>query len=462
MPIFRPSRSVTSCVLLCVALASSAAAAEGESYRLEEPAGRSAVWRVETRLNVRGELRTPEPGGKLRPLPLKVDANLRYLERRLPGAGRDAESLRSLRQYERAEADITVDGDRTASKLSEGDRGIGDRVIVAHGRREGLQFYSPDAHLTTAEIELLHTPGDGLAVLGLLPPRAVEVGDSWTPETWVLQTLTGTEALLKGDMTCRLMSVEDGRASVSFDGQTEGAVDGTTTQITLSGRYVFDLNQKYVRHVELTQTEERTVGPVSPGMQVTASAVVDRAPSPHQGRLTDGRAEAIPLEPTADMLKVSLRTAGGLTLLHGREWKVFHQSGRFAVLRWVENGEMIAQCNINVLDATTPGTHITERQFDADIRKALGEQLEKFTAAAPVPTGLGRFIYRVEAVGKVKNLDMTWRYYLVANLAGHQAALVFSFETDLAERLGNADRELAESLQFSTADTPKLSGRAVE
>jgi hypothetical protein len=457
MPSFRTSLGIILCIAPCIAPVGFAAAAEGESYQLEEPAGRSAVWRVDTRLNVRGELRTPEPGGKLRPLPLKVDANLRFLERRLPSAGRDAQSLRSMRHYEHAEADITVDGDRTASKLSEGQQ-----VIVAHGRREGLQFYSPDSHLTTAEIELLHTPGDGLAVLGLLPPRAVEVGDAWTPESWVLQMLTGTEALLKGDMTCRLESVADGRANVSFDGRTEGAVDGTTTKITLAGKYVFDLNQNYVRHVELTQTEERTVGPVSPGMQVTASVVVDRSPSPYADRLTDQQAASVPLEPTADMLKVSLRTAGGLKLLHGRDWKVFHQAGRFAVLRWVEDGEMVAQCDVNVLDSTTPGTHITERQFEADVRKALGEQLEKITSAAPLPTNLGRFVYRVEAVGKVKDLAMTWRYYLVANATGRQAALVFSFESELAERLGNADRELAESLEFTTADSPKLSGRPAE
>ncbi len=432
-------RTLVAVLVVCILLWCNAVIAE--TVTLEESASSGNVWQVNSTVNVRGVLKTPQQGGELRAMPLKVDATFRYRERRLPGAGRDAQTLRSLREYESATAAIEVDRDKSSSKLQDTNK-----LVVAHGRREGIQFYRPSGTMTVSELELLHTPGDSLAILGLLPPKAVEVGDSWTPETWVPQMLTATEALLKADLKCRLESAENDRAEISFQGEVEGALEGTTTKLRLSGALTFDMRQNYVRHVELTQTEQRSVGPVSPGMDVTASVTLDRSPAPSNGRLTQRQTDATPLEPTAEMLALKLQLGNGTTVQHSRDWRVFHQSGRNAILRWVKEGSLIAQANLTTLPNAAPGEHLPIAQFEANIKKGLGDS-DRFTSSERV-TKFKRFVHRIEVTGRTRELDMVHRYYLVADESGRQGIWGVSFEKELQPQFGDADEKLIEQTTF--------------
>ena len=176
-------------ILFSIPLTTDVAVAQ---HRLEEPAGDERVFSVTSQVNVSGQLEAAVADGKAVSLTLTVDADHQYLERRLVGGGRDARTLRSLRHYEAAGAEIEVSNRSTFVRLDE-DR----RQIVAEGRREGVLFYSPNDHLTYDELELLRTPGDSLAMLSLLPPKPIVVGGKWTCESWVAQMLSGTEAGLK-------------------------------------------------------------------------------------------------------------------------------------------------------------------------------------------------------------------------------------------------------------------------
>ncbi|MEZ6047906.1 MAG: DUF6263 family protein [Planctomycetaceae bacterium] len=73
----------------------------------------------------------------------------------------------------------------------------------------------------------METPGDGLAVLALLPEKAVEVGESWSVPDWGLQMLTATEAVMKSEMTCKLERVEKNVAYITFKGSLKGATGGS-------------------------------------------------------------------------------------------------------------------------------------------------------------------------------------------------------------------------------------------
>ena len=168
-----------------------------DTYTLEESA-EPGVFQVHAELAVEGKLKTAAKD-KTVDLDLAAEATFDYRERRLSGAGRDAASLRSLRQYDKAEASITVNRNRTFSELAKAHQ-----VIVAQGRREGIVFYQPNSPLSRNELELLQMPGDPLAALGLLPETKVEVGQKWTPENWAVQMLTGTEALLKKQRRLRI------------------------------------------------------------------------------------------------------------------------------------------------------------------------------------------------------------------------------------------------------------------
>jgi len=433
-------------VLVC--LTPAALLCAGDKYRLEEPADDVRVFGVGMRIQVNGKLQigAGEPG-KVTPLALDVTAALSYRERRLVGLGRDALGLRSLRDYEITQASIDVSEQKTDLKLDDALK-----LMVAQGRPEGVELYSLSGPLTTQELELLHTPGDSLALPALLPDKEVAVGDSWSPPSWAAQLFAGVEAVTKSELKCTLMSVEASVAKIKFEGQLEGATGGAPTKVGLTGTIDYDLMGKYITAAEITQTEQRSVGAVSPGLDIKARVRLLRKPRQDDGRIGDQKtitAAATEPDPSAKFLRFD--SPWNLSLLHSRNWRMFHQTEKVAIFRLIDQGALITQCNLSAINNVKPGTHTSEEEFQSDIKSSLGESLDKIESAKVIPTKDGRFIFQVIATGTVKERKLTWLYYLVADPSGRQASLQFALDSTLVSSLANRDRELVDSLRFVPA-----------
>jgi hypothetical protein len=330
---------------------------------------------------------------------------------------------------------------------------------VAEGRREGILFYSPQGPLTALELELVRAPGDSLSLLGLLPPKPVAIGEKWSSPSWVGQMLTDTEAASKADLNCTLVSVEDGQAKVAFEGTVEGATAGSSGKVELHGSYLFDLKAQRLARAELQQIEERSVGPTSPGIKVTANAVVVCTPTADASGLSEEAAAAVPLEPPAALTQLYFRTPWNVEFRHDRAWHVFQQSVQIAVLRLMEQGTFVAQCNLAPVRPANAGEHVPEDQFQNDIRTSLGSRLKAIEKVETIPTDDHRFLYRVTAVGEANKVPITWIYYLCAAPNGLQVSFVFAVETALRGRLGDRDLQMLKSLRFLEA--PKAPSVAV-
>lgn len=417
-------------------------AADGP-YMLKEANSESRIEAVEIRVSVAGTAEFAVEKGKSLTHPITADAVLKYRERRLQGAGRDAQALRALRRYDALQADIKVGGQLTSSRLSD-DR----RLIVAQGRREGIFFYSPDGLLTASQLDLLRAPGDSLCLLALLPPGAVDVGAKWSPPSWVAQMLTDTEAASKQDLVCSLDSVADGLAKINFSGTIEGATAGSSGSVRLQGWLLFDLAAQRITRAEIEQGEQRSISPVSPGMKVTARAVLVRGGSDDANGLTAEMASAVPLEPPASLTPLVFRAFANVELEHDRGWRLFQQSPQVAVLRLIDQGTFVAQCNVAPVLHAAPGEHVPEQKFQDDVRASLGARLKSIEKAEPIPSQPGRFVYRVIARGDSTNGPITWIYYLCAAPDGAQVSFVFAVDTSLRPRLGDRDLQMIKSLRF--------------
>lgn len=426
--------------------------ARAERVELDEPVTDPRVFHVEGRLEVTGQLQTPTKDGKAVALKLTVNANWNYYERRLPGLGRDAEAFRSVRKYNEAAAKIQV-----AEQTSNPRLRPAQSLIVAEGRREGIRYFSPSGPLTSTEQDLLDTEADSLAALALLPDDPVDVGDEWKPREWVLQFLVGVEAVEKTSLKCRLESIKDGLASVIIEGEIVGGILGSATEIKVSGHYTFDVGRHYLSRLELTLAEKRSVGAVSPGTDVTARVHIERVPEDFPGLSEKSLAE-VPLEPNQASLLLSFEPPGlGARCYYDRNWHLFHSGRNISVLRLLDKGSLIAQCNISPLDPAEPGKHMPEEQFKRDVERALGKDFRQILQADVVPTDGKQFIYRVTAAGETRQetkdgqatiTPIQWMYYLVASPTGQQVVLAFTVEAQLLDRLGTQDLALASSIEF--------------
>ncbi len=434
---------------ICVAvgallfLASDAGWAD-EKYALEEPVDDARIYGIGTRVDITGKLQTAP---KAPHLVQTVSAALSYRERRLLGPGNEAESFRSVREYETAQADINVDGNKTLLRLPDALK-----LIVAQGRTEGVELYGLNGLLTSNELDLIRSPADSLALISLLPTKEVTVGDRWTAAGWAFQMLTALDAIVKGELVCTLDSVENGIARIKMNGTLEGAAVGSTTEVKVSGFFTYDIAGKFIAETDFVQTETRAVGPVSPGLDITARIRLLRQPAKLPGKLSDQKIiDGSGIEPAASAKYLRFESPWNIGVQHGRHWHVYKVDEKVAVFRLLEEGNFIAQCDMASIAPAKPSEHLTEAVYLTDIRHSLGDRLRSMTKGEVVPTSDRKFVFKVTAEGLVGERQVTWIFYLVADPTGRQASLMFAVDTSLVEKLTGNDREIVDSLKFGPA-----------
>lgn len=430
-----------------------------ERYELTEKPDDNRIFQVAVSLGVSGTV-YPEAGAD-KGLKLAVDGKFAYDERRQAGTGRDAQSLRSVRYYREAEAVIheeSLAAKASAERLSSFLLRDPVRLIVASGQADGIELFSPSGPLTVQELQLLKYPGDSLALLALLPDSKVEVAESWKPADWVLPMLAGIEAAEKSSLSCRLESVDKGNAAIVVSGEITGLALGVPAHVQITGRLLYDLNRRCLARAELTQTEKRSIGTVSPGLDVSAKATVTRTLNEEPKRLTDKDLAGLPLEPNdASLLLLFDAPAWNLRFFHDRQWHLRYQTTDVIVLKLLKDGRPTAQCHIKKLPDAEPGKHVTGEQFQDDVRRILGKDFQEFVEAEKLKLRDDLFVFRVVAVGSVQArnekkeptlIPMQWIYYLVANPEGRQVSFAFAVEPKLAEVLKSGDLSIVGGLEF--------------
>jgi len=423
-----------------------------EKLELAESANENRPFRITMHMEIDGHVQTAVGDAKAIAMKLTGVADLAYHERRLPSLGRDAAGFRGLRFYDQAKMSNQIADRRTESTLRDQMR-----HIVADGQTDGLRLYCPNGPLTYEEIELLRPPIDSLAAVALLPIDRVEVGEKWQTPRWAFQFLTALEAVEKGTLECTLVSVENDIAKVKLIGEIAGGILGAASQIKTEGHYLFSLKEQCLIEIELEQTENRAVGAASPGLQVTAKATLKRRPISELAALSDAMIAAVPREPEPGVLLLLLDSAEwGAKIYHDRHWNLFHQSSTVSVLRFMEQGSLVAQCNVSPIGAAPAGKHVSERQFQQDVQKAIGAEFRQIDKAEVIPTQDKRYVLRVACSGETKQktakgiqtTPVVWIYYLVAHPDGRQIVLVFTVEASLMERFKDRDINLALGVDF--------------
>lgn len=427
-----------------------------QTYLLDEPETDARPRMTAIQVAIEGTVVTGGGAGKTFRHKLDASAAYRFHEQRLTGAGRDAAAFRSVRSFSQAAART-----RISDRLSETQLPASMRSIAVHGRRQGLIRYSPTTLLTREVVDLLDIPGDPLAVVALLPGREVEIGEEWQPDEWVLQMLTAVEAVEESSLSCQLDSAAAETARVKFTGKIAGVRLGAPTNIEVTGTFDYNLQDKLITSIALDHSERAAIGTVTPGVESRVQVNVERSLASGAGDLTEEILDAIPLEPPPERLPLVLEARPwGLRLVHGRGWHVFHASyeedPKVCILRLLDHGSLICQCNFSPVPSVKPGTHTPLDEYEASIQQALGAQFGEFVDRATIPAEDGRKIFRVTAIGNYqlpdgnesKTVPMSWTYMLVVHPSGRQVSFVFAVEPGLRERLAERDLRLVESLQF--------------
>jgi hypothetical protein len=448
---------VRSVLTVVVAVVVPAAAALAQAVRLAEPSPDGRAYSVQSEIKTTGKVFTAKAGGGREELPLSATVQFEFAGRKLPPAGRDAAALRELREFAVAQLTSSVSGHETQVQLP-ADR----QLVVAAGAREGIISYSPQGPLSRETADLLEIPGDPLALLATLPQTDVREGEEWSPADWVLQMLTGIEAVESAEFKCRLEQAHAAAAKTTFRGKIKGQRLGTNTSVEVAGVILFNREQNYLSQAKVTYGISSDVGAVNPGLDMQVTTTLTRLPAAAAGKLTDEILAGIPLSAPGEAFWLVYDAAPwGLQLQHSRDWHLFQAvydgGAPVAILRLMEDGSLLAQCNLSPAPSLAPGETTPLKQFESDIQQSLGERFGEIAGSEEIPAGDGRKIYRVAATGNVviksvqgrADIPMTWIYYLVSSPQGRQASFVFAVESKLLPQLKDRDRRLVESLRFT-------------
>ncbi len=437
-------------ILLILSTASSGSAIAKETHTLRSQRDRDAQDRVEVTLEVGGQLkvadaRDPE-GTKGTPLKISAEANLTYDEKSLGTIKGSEPTLRSIRFYDRAEATIRVADEPARSVLRDPRRLIGVEVTGVKAT-----LYSPTGLLTREELDLVAAPGNSLVLDRLLPEKPVAVGDMWKHPNDLLAVLCGLDALRVNEVQSALIEVTDGVARLEMAGRVEGEVYGLASAIEIKAKYRFDLKAKRIVWLGMALKEVRRAGVAAPGLDVVARLQMKISTGQNSSRLTAAALQGVALEPRTELEQLAYVAPGrGWQFAHDRRWLVISETDDSVVLRMIDRGEYVAQCNVAESAARDGKSLPTLAEFQDDIRAGLAKNFGKFLRASEFDRETGERMYRVEVAGEAGEMPIQWIYYLLGNTQGRRVVVAFTIKADQLERFEDVDRTVVSTLYLNT------------
>jgi hypothetical protein len=423
--------------------------ATAQTYPLAEPVQAGNCCKVHLEMTLAGELKVVRDG-KAVPLKLAATAGHDFAERVLD-VGKTGLAEKTARVYDKAQATITVGDDHSERTLRK-ER----RLIVAQRHADQYVVYSPSRPLTREELELTGEHLDTLFLTGLLPGKAVAVGETWKVGNAVAQALCGFEGLTDQALSCKLEEVKDHVARVSVTGTATGIELGAMVKLDVHATYRFDLNAKHLTELEWRQKDDRDQGPASPATSVETTTKLTRSVIEEPEELGDVKLVSVPDKYDVPPPLLQLEYAepkGRFELTHGRDWQIVGQTDEHLVMRLMEQGDFVAQVTITPWTADANKKHMSPDDFKEAMARTPGWEMEQELQAGevPLPGDDGRWIYRWSALGKMDGLDVMQNFYLVAGPNGKQVVLLFTLTPKKAQKLADRDLTMACSLDFPGA-----------
>ena len=412
-------------------------------YLLKSSRQKGSVDLVETLLEVTGEAMQVDVELKEVREKMEVVAGFRYEERidQFSPSGQ----LVSVRQYNLAKSKMQVGESirmpELASEL---------QTIVCVLDKDKVSLFSPHGSLRGEQLLLIEDiPGNTLTLDWLLPNREVAIGESWEIGDNVLRSFLSVDAVISSSVEAVLTAVADDMAMVEVVGSVSGIYLGAATQLAVRAKYQFDLTTQRINWLGAMIQENRAIGHVGPGVELSAKLQVKISPLDKPQSLTDAAMTMVNVRPTPAVLQLKYDGGRGpWNFAHDRNWYVYQDDPQTTVLRKLANGELVAQCNVADMGTVDLKTMTALEKFQQDLVSGLGTHFGRVVSAREYEDRRGNRIYKVLLDGMVDDLALRWIYHLITDKGGRQSIVVFVVESAMLDVFADTDDVLLETYRM--------------
>ncbi len=434
-------RSLLSCLLLSVCVVTPSYAADETSFLLAAELAVGDMSTIEVTLEVGGDLVVLEENSTEN-YPLTVTGKLRYTEQLLNWSSASDQPVRSLRKYETATVKTQVDKGGLQRDLPSAKQSI-----VAEVRDGRTVLAGANTPLTRDQYDLVNVIGNTLALNRILPERELTEGESWVHDSAAIGALLGMDNVAVCEVRSVVIGCKHRQVKIRLAGTVHGTIDGAPTEMQLRGAYLFHQQQQRITKLNLAIKEVRTATQTVPGLDVVAKVSVTVRPS--DARLPE-KLDVVDDDISQPLIGTLCYEAPqlGYRFLHDTAWYITSEQSDLVSLRSLHDGIQTAFCNVSILPARSQGQETALEDFERDIRDSLGDKLAAITASTRWTTSHGHDCLGVVAQGKVQEVPIEWRYYLVSSPGLPRVSLGITIEQAQLEQFNDADRQIVDSIEL--------------
>jgi hypothetical protein len=433
-------------------------AAEPIALRSAKPDG--STQRVVVNLQVGGNLKVSaetKAGDKSGDqVPMSVVAQFDYEEQRIDD-GKDADHRLAIRSYNQSQAVLKIGDTVTKPQLRDTRK-----LIAVVANKDDVYLSATSGPLTRDELELIDIPANSLIIDQILPQDDVKVGYRWKPSAEAMARLLAVDAVAKTDAECVLVDAKDGAAEITLEGPVQAAIDGVSTDMEVKGKLIYDMAASKPKSLLLAIKEVRDIGQVGPGVDVVAKLKLTFAPVTESKQLTAEAVQSaeLPKSDQAPPLEYVSDTKG-FHFVYGRKWHITRDDAELVVMRLIDRGDLVTQCNLSLTSLPNPPVDPKDpqtakppmelSQFQSDVQSALGKLFGRFERASERPTDTGLRLLQAIVAGNAQDVPIQWRYNLLHDKQGRAITVIFTMEAPRAEQFGDQDKPLLNSIEFVEA-----------
>lgn len=447
--------------LVCTAIAAFASPTvqAQQTYDIVHQVQADQTLQIKTQVQYQGSV-IADGAGQLenaRVVPLDARGQLVFDQRISDSSSGDAQAIR---YFETASATIKTGQARLESKLGENNRLLLSRIKTSEDGNQQFQVASIAGAIRQKEYELLKNPGDPLSFVNVFNKTGVKVGEKWEIGKPELASLLSYDRIVSNSVTMMLKAVESNIAKVYIFGKAKGEVDDVQSEVTVKAIAQFDLTQKLVSSIRISIDEERRPGAFAPGFEGKIKLDTQVARAVPNANLSKERLAQLYQGRKIKFSFLFDRPNSEFQLMHDTDWRVIASEDDEIVLRYIEDGDLVAQCNVTELPKRPDGNPLALSQFQEEVRRIIAQKEARIIDSQRTVTSAGYETLKVQVDGVESNIPFIWNYYHIAATDGRRLSMIFTVEKDAADLLGTADQELMNRLVFKAvrqAATPNSS-----